>query len=65
MAGKAWNPYAGLPDHWNHRNRESESEGELQVSKIDCDVQPETMFRPNGECRLGRGSLYCTGARGA
>jgi hypothetical protein len=27
-----WNLYAGIPDHWNHRNRESESEGQLQVS---------------------------------
>jgi hypothetical protein len=25
---------AGIPDHWNHRDCESESEGELQVSKI-------------------------------
>lgn len=29
-----WNPYAGVPDHWNHCDRESESEGELQVRKI-------------------------------
>ena len=27
-----WNPYEGIPDHWNHRDRESKSEGELQVS---------------------------------
>jgi hypothetical protein len=42
-----WNPYAGIPDHWNHRDCESdlsESEGELQVSKIYRDTQPETMF---------------------
>jgi hypothetical protein len=38
-----WNPYAGIPDHWNHRDRESESEGELQVSKIYRYVQPETV----------------------
>ena len=37
-----WNPYAGIPDHWNHCNCESESEGELQVSR---DAQPcETVF---------------------
>ena len=29
-----WNPYAGIPDHWNHCDHESDSEGELQMSKI-------------------------------
>jgi len=34
---ECWYPYDGLPDHWNHEDREN-SEGELEVSTT------ETMF---------------------
>ncbi|KAJ7441165.1 hypothetical protein B0H11DRAFT_1671089, partial [Mycena galericulata] len=27
-----WNPYANIPAHWNHEDRNDESESELQVS---------------------------------
>ncbi|KAF8873376.1 hypothetical protein CPB84DRAFT_1690812, partial [Gymnopilus junonius] len=30
-----WNPYAGLPEEWNHEDCESENEGELWVSQIN------------------------------
>ncbi|KAJ7140756.1 hypothetical protein C8R44DRAFT_533038, partial [Mycena epipterygia] len=26
-----WNPYTNIPRHWNHGDREDESESELQV----------------------------------
>ncbi|KAJ6552344.1 hypothetical protein B0H10DRAFT_2104636 [Mycena sp. CBHHK59/15] len=27
-----WNPYANIPRHWNHDDREDESDSELQAS---------------------------------
>ncbi|KAJ6516560.1 hypothetical protein C8R47DRAFT_960861 [Mycena vitilis] len=29
-----WNPYANIPAHWNHDDRENESESELEVCCI-------------------------------
>jgi hypothetical protein len=38
-----WDPYAGLPNHWNHGDRESESKGELQVSaRLSCISETQT-----------------------
>ena len=40
---ECWYPYAGLPEHWNHEDREND-EGELKVSTRRQFSNSETMF---------------------
>ena len=41
---ECWYPYAGLPEHWNHEDREND-EGELEVSTRRQFLNSETMFQ--------------------
>jgi hypothetical protein len=36
-----WDPYAVLPAHWNHEDREN-SDGELEVSSVGAHLTPRT-----------------------